>query len=356
MQASAVASAPGRVGAKSFTFAGRPGILSTFTVAGPMEGAGPLGAQFDTVMPDTFYGERCWEQTESKMLGEALRYCIARAQRSEQDIDLLITGDLLNQCISGSFAARDMAIPHLGVYSACASFAEGLIIAAMAVEGGFASYAAVGVSSHHDSVERQFRFPTELGVQRPPTAQWTSTLAAAVLVGSVSKAQADGSGDGGRPIRIRGATVGEVIEMGIKDPYNMGAAMAPAAVDTLATHFDDFGIRPDYYDLIITGDLAAVGREIARDMLEARGLAVADRFDDCGLILYDRSRQDVHAGGSGAGCSAGVFCAYIVKGMRAGRWRRVLFAPTGALHSPTSYKQGEAIPAVCHALSLEIDE
>lgn len=343
-----------RIGKKSVRFPGRPAVMSTFTVAGPMEGEGPLGHAFDTVMPDTFYGERCWEKTESKMLNEAIRHCIERAGITPNEVDLLVTGDLLAQGTSGSFAAKDLAIPHVGIYSACASFGEGLLLGAIALEGGFASYVAVGVSSHHDAVERNFRFPTELGVQRPPTAQWTATVAAAVLLGDAAAAQDQSVGTDQPSVRLVGATMGEVIEMGMSDPYDMGSAMAPAAVETLATHFNDFGMRPTDYDLIITGDLAQVGREIAKDMLEARGLAVTDRFDDCGLRLYDRRRQDVHAGASGTGCSAGVFCAYVLKGMRERRWRRVLFAPTGALHSPTTYKQGESIPAICHALSLEI--
>ena len=189
----------------------------------------------------------------------------------------MLTGDLLSQCIGGSFAARELAIPHLGIYSACASFGEGLILAAMALEGGFASHAVVAVSSHHDSAERQFRFPTELGVQRPPTAQWTATLAAAVLLGYPTSPYARP----GPRVRLTGATIGEVIDIGIKDPYDMGTAMAPAACDTLATHFKDFGISPSHYDTIITGDLGAVGRvEIAVDLLESKGLAVRNRFED----------------------------------------------------------------------------
>jgi len=340
-----------RIGRKSIIFPGRPSIVSTFTVAGPMEGDGPLGKYFDTVLPDTFYGERCWEQTESKMLKEAVAHCIQAAGASESDVDLLITGDLLSQCISGSFAARDLSIPHLGLYAACASFAGGLITAAMCLEGGFGSHVVVAVSSHHDAAERQFRFPTELGVQRPPTAQWTATLAAAVMLGYP---QSPLSPSGPR-VRLVGATIGEVIEIGIKDPYDMGTAMAPAAADTLATHFKEFRIPPSHYDLIVTGDLGAVGRAIAVDLLESRGLAVRDRFQDCGLLLYDRSRQDVHAGGSGTACSAGVFCAHLYRGMMEGRWQRILLAPTGALHSPTSCKQGEPIPAICHAVALELE-
>lgn len=338
-----------RVGRRSLVFPGRPSVLSTFTVAGPMEGQGPLGRAFDTVIPDTFYGERCWEQTESKMLREAIVHCIQAAGAAESDVDVLFTGDLLAQCIAGSYAARDLTVPHFGLYSACASFAEGLIAASAFLEGGFAAHAVVAVSSHHDAAERQFRFPTELGVQRPPTAQWTATLAAAVMLGYPGSPFAGGAGR----VRITGATLGEVIDVGVKDPYDMGTAMAPAAVDTLATHFKDFGVPPSYYDVIVTGDLGAVGQRIAADLLESKGLAVKDRFQDCGLLLYDRARQDVHAGGSGAACSAGVFCAHFYRGMMNGSWRRILFAPTGALHSPVSSKQGEAIPAICHAVALE---
>lgn len=340
-----------RVGRKSVLFTGRPSILSTFTVAGPMEGEGPLGPWFDTVIPDTFYGERCWEQTESKMLKEAILHALQAAGAQESDVDLLLTGDLLSQCVSGSYAARDLSIPHLGLYSACASFAGGLITGAMCLEGGFGSHVVVAVSSHHDAAERQFRFPTELGVQRPPTAQWTATLAAAVMLGYPSSPFARS----GPRVRLVGATLGEVIDIGIKDPYDMGTAMAPAAADTLATHFKEFRIPPSHYDLIVTGDLGAVGKSIATDLLESKGLAVTGRFDDCGLLLYDRRRQDVHAGGSGAACSAGVFSAYLYRGMIEGRWRRILFAPTGALHSPTVNKQGEAIPAVCHAVAFEVE-
>lgn len=340
-----------RLGQKSVYFPGRPTVLSTFTVAGPMEGQGPLGNAFNTIIPDTYYGERCWEKTESKMLKEAITHCIQEAGAAEHDIDVMLTGDLLSQCIGGSFAARELAIPHLGIYSACASFGEGLILAAMALEGGFANHAVVAVSSHHDSAERQFRFPTELGVQRPPTAQWTATLAAAVLLGYPTSPFARP----GPRVRLTGATIGEVIDIGMKDPYDMGTAMAPAACDTLATHFKDFGISPSHYDVIVTGDLGAVGREIAVDLLESKGLAVRNRFEDCALLLYDRRRQAVQAGGSGTACSAGVFCAYLYRNMLEGRWRRILLAPTGSLHSPTSYKQGEAIPAVCHAVAFEVE-
>jgi len=343
-----------KVGKRSVRFPSGPAVLSTFTVAGPMEGKGPLGSAFDTILPDEYYGEKCWEKTESKMLRESVVHCIGRVGLKESDIDLVITGDLLSQCIGSSFAARDLRIPHFGVYSACASFAEGLIIAAMSLEGGFAGRAVVGVSSHHETAERQFRFPTELGVQRPPTAQWTATLAASLLVGAPGDECAASSGpEGGLSIRIAGATIGEVIDMGAKDPYDMGTAMAPAAVDTISRHFHDFGRSPEEYDAIVTGDLGLVGSRIAQDLLESKGYAVSARMHDCGLILYDRATQDVHAGGSGAACSAGVFCAHIAPKMRSGEWRRVLFAPTGSLHSPTSYKQGEAIPAVCHAVLLE---
>lgn len=346
--------ATNRRGQRSFAFPQRPPLKSTFTVAGPLEGKGPLGQHFDTVLTDTYYGERCWEKAESKMLKEALKNCIERGLGHEKAVGLVFTGDLLNQCIAGSFAVKDLSVPHLGVYSACASFAEGLILACMAMEGGFCSSAAVGVSSHHDGAERQFRFPTELGVQRPPTAQWTTTLAAAALLDLGGDDDASSNSSKGPWIRITGATVGEVIEMGIKDPYNMGTAMAPAAVDTILTHFQDFNLRPDDYDLIITGDLGKVGSAIACDLMASRGYPVADRFDDCGLRLYQVGTPDIHSGASGTACSAGVFCAYIVKGMQRGKWKRVLFAPTGALYSPVSYKQGEPIPAICHAVALEV--
>ena len=352
VQAPSQTKAANRVGQKSVRFPGRPSVLSTFTVAGPMEGPGPLGRHFDTVIPDSFYGERCWEQTESKMLKEAVTHCIQSVQAKESDVDFMMTRRPPQPMHREQLCRPRSQHPSPWGLLGLRDVWRGLILASMSLEGGFSSHVVVAVSSHHDSAERQFRFPTELGVQRPPTAQWTATLAAAVLLGYPTSPFSDA---GGAHVRLAGATIGEVIEIGVKDPYDMGTAMAPAAADTLATHFKDFRIPPSHYDLIVTGDLGAIGREIAVDILESKGLAVKGRFDDCALLLYDRRRQDVQAGASGTACSAGVFCAYLHRGLLEGRWRRILLAPTGSLHSPTSYKQGEAIPAVCHAVALEVE-
>lgn len=343
--ATGVLAAVKKQGNQSVRFVNPPAVLASATVVGPMEGKGPLGRFFDTVLEDTHYGEKCWEKTESKILKESMQYAIKNAGLDESQIDFCMSSDLLNQCTASSMALRECSVPHLGLYSACASFAEAMVVSGMAVDGGFAGKTVVAGSSHHDTAERQFRFPTELGHQRPPTAQWTATAAGAAVVGTP---------DSEAPCpRITFATVGRVIDMGIKSPFELGAAMAPAAAETLKAHFQDLQRAPDYYDLILTGDLGMVGSDILMKLLTDQEIDLSGRHNDCGLLLYDREAEDVHAGGSGLGCSAAVFSGYILKAMRDGTFRRVLFAATGALHSPTSYKQGESIPSVCHAVAME---
>lgn len=337
-----------KAGRQSIRFLAPAAIVGQMAIGGRVEREGPLGDRFDTIIPESYYGEASWEKAETKILKEALTHAIGRAGLQEADIDLCFSSDLLNQCTASSFAARSCDIPHFGLCAACASFSAGLLMAGMALDAGFARRSVVGVSSHHDSAERQYRFPTELGIQRPPTAQWTVTGAAAcVLAGSTQIA-----GAGALP-KVTCGTVGRVIDMGIKDPYDMGSAMAPAAIDTLLSHFEELGKKPEDYDWILTGDLGRVGREIVAEQLARRGLDLGERYSDCGVLIYDPARQDVHAGGSGLACGATVFCGHVLKAFQAGHVRRVLFAGTGALHSPTTYKQRESIPAVCHAVSIE---
>lgn len=331
-----------RLGRRSVAFERTPAIVETANLAGSMEFDGPLGEYLQVRIDDPYLGEDSWEKAETRMQEEALRAALRRAGRKETDVDLCITSDMLNQCTSCSMAVRHLNVPHLGIFSACASLTEGLYLAATAIDAGTAESVLMDVCSHHESAERTYRFPTELGVQRPPTAQWTVTGAAAFLI----QAGAEGP-------RITGGTVGRVIDAGIKDPFDMGSAMAPAAVDTLVTHFQEFGRSPDEYDLILTGDLARVGSTLARHLLRDQGYELGDRYSDCGVLIYDAEKQDVHAGGSGMACSALVLSGFLMHQLKEGRYQRILLAATGALHSPVTYKQGESIPAICHAVVLE---
>ena len=331
-----------KLGRQTFRPGMPPVIIGHGSAAGNKETAGPLGRGFDRTCKDDTFGEKSWEKAESQMQQLALDAALARAGLHTADLDILLAGDLLNQCIGSSFAARQAAVPYLGLYGACSTMGESLALAALLLSGGYGRYAAAVTSSHFCSAERQYRTPLEYGGQRTPTAQWTATAAGAVVLTS-----------GGRKgPAVTCVTVGKVVDKGIKDANNMGAAMAPAAYDTLKTHFEDTGRSPDYYDLIVTGDLGRLGREIVCDFF-ARDGAPLSNYNDCGLLLFDGEDQDVHCGGSGCGCSAAVLNGYLIPGLLSGRWRRILFCPTGALLSPTSTQQGESIPGVCHAVAIE---
>lgn len=275
------------------------------------------------------------------MQKEALNTALFKAGLKMADVEFIFAGDLLNQCIGSAFSMRDIGIPYFGLFGACSTMAESLALAAMAVDGGFADVAAAVTSSHFCTAERQFRFPLEYGGQRTPTAQWTVTGAGAILL------TADGPGP-----YVTHVTAGQIVDGGIKDANNMGAAMVPAAYSTLRAHFGDLSRKPSDYDLIVTGDLGALGAEILVDFLKNDGIDISPVYNDCGLMIFSREKQDVHAGGSGCGCSASVLTGYLLNGMRAGRWRKILFAATGALLSPTSTQQGESIPSVCCAVSI----
>jgi stage V sporulation protein AD len=307
-----------------------------------MEGDGPLAAQFDWIMDDTLFGETTWERAESKMLRETAKLALRKINWQPQDVDFFLAGDLLDQIISANFAARGIEVPFLGLFGACSTFSEAIMVGSMLIDGGFAARVLLSSSSHHNTAERQFRFPIEQGVQRPPVAQWTVT-------GSGALALAD-QGEG--PVVTMG-TAGKVIDLGIVDPNNMGAAMAPAAADTLISHFQDTGTKPSTYDLILTGDLGTVGSDALKNLMRMRGYLLEDNYYDCGMLIYDLAGQDVHAGGSGCGCAASVFTGSIWRQLRAGRYRKVLLASTGALMSPTSSQQGETIPGIAHAVVVE---
>ncbi len=321
----------------------RPAVIAYASVVGKKEGEGPLGALFDEVNEDNTLGKPSWEKAESELQKAALRTAIHKAALQNADIDCVFAGDLLNQCISSSFGLRDFEIPLIGLYGACSTMALSLSMAAQFVDSGAAKRAAAVTSSHFCSAERQFRLPLEYGGQRPPTAQWTVTGSGAVILAST----------GGAPY-VHSFTIGKIVDLGVKDANNMGAAMAPAAADTISGHLRQSGMGPSDYDLIATGDLGQVGSELLYELLQREGLDIAPRHNDCGLMIFDREKQDVHAGGSGCGCSASVLCSDILGRMKKGELRRVLFCATGALMSTTSSQQGESIPGIAHAVELRI--
>ena len=331
-----------KLGAQSVRFSTPPVILASANAVGKKEGEGPLAATFDTIGQDDKFGQNSWEKAESEMQKLALSTALSKAALSTADLDYLLAGDLLNQCISSSFAARGQDIPFLGLYGACSTMGESLLLASMLLDGGFGRYAAAVTSSHFCSAERQYRTPLQYGGQRPPTAQWTATAAGAVILGAA-----------GEGPRVTGCTVGKIVDKGITDAANMGAAMAPAAYETLRTHFHDMGRAPADYDLIVTGDLGKLGSEIVRDLFRKDGTQLKN-YNDCGLLLFDLDTQDVHCGGSGCGCAASVLTGFLLQGLKSGKWKKLLFCPTGALLSPTSTMQGESIPSVCHAVSIEV--
>ena len=293
-------------------------------------------------LEDEFWGEKTWEKAESKIIKETVNTVISKSGVPSDQIDLMIAGDLLNQCISSSFGLREANIPFLGVFGACSTFVESMCIGSICVES-FAKNVLCATSSHFCSAEKQFRFPLELGNQRTPTAQWTVTGSGAAIITQ--------SGMGPYITHI---TPGKIIDMGIKDANNMGAAMAPAFCETLITHFLDTGRSPNYYDAIISGDLGHVGKEIAIDIAKARGYNIKPNYNDCGVLIFDKEKQDTHSGGSGCGCCGSVFSGYFFKQLKAKKLKKVLLIATGALMNSTSSQQGESIPGIAHAISIEI--
>lgn len=333
-----------RIGAQSFLLDRRPVLAAYAAVGGKKEAEGPLAADFDVLSRDTGFGQPTWEQAETAIQLTALRTAEQKLGTDDGSLDLIFAGDLLDQCIASGFCQRETRIPFFGLYGACSTMAEGLALAGMAVDGGYADCVAAMASSHFAGAERQYRYPLCYGGQRTPTAQWTVTGAGCVIV------QPDGHGP-----RLCSVTCGRVTDYGIRDANNMGAAMAPAAYDTMRAHWDDLGLTPSDYDLIVTGDLGDLGRRIVLDFFERDGVHPEGRYQDCGCMIYDAKRQDVHAGGSGAGCSAAVLCGHLLRKMAAGTLRRLLFCGTGALLSPLSVRQGQSIPAICHAVSIEAE-
>ena len=328
-------------GRQSFVFPQMPVIRAWAAVAGKKESEGPLGHGFDVIKTDSYFGQKTWEQAEKRMQQLALETLVRKAGIQLKELGLVFSGDLLNQCIGSSFSLNNTGIPHLGLYGACSTMAESLLMASMAVGGGFSDRVAAMTSSHFASSERQYRFPLGYGGQRTPTAQWTVTGSGAALV------CAEGKGP-----KIDACTIGTVTELGIKDANNMGAAMAPAAFATIQAHFDDLRRSCQDYDLIVTGDLGQLGKEALLTMAQREGIPLGGKLTDCGTLVFDNMSQDVHAGGSGCGCSAITLCSDLLNKLSTGKLRRILFCGTGALLSPTSTQQGLPIPGVCHAVSI----
>ncbi len=336
-------------------------IRAAAAVVGGKEHAGPLGACFDFFNDRDRFGEDSWERAESEMQRMALEAALTKAGMRAEEIDLLFAGDLLNQCVGSAYGLESFGIPFCGLYGACSTAAEGLLLAAGAVSGGMARVAAVVTSSHNAAAERQFRTPLEYGGQRPPTGQWTVTGAGAFVVEAASRLSGNGSGadaaaGGGASLplaRITAVMPGIVVDAGITDQTHMGAAMAPAAVSTLERYFAASGTLPDDYELIVTGDLGWEGARILCDLMAAEGCDISGRHTDCGMLIFSRNTQDTHSGGSGCGCSATVLGGYLLPKLAAGELSRILFLATGALMSPDAIKQGRSIPGVAHLVCLE---
>ena len=319
-----------------------PSIRAAAAVGGKKEGQGPLAACFDYTSTDNTFGQKSWEAAESSMQHKALELALAKAKLPPHELGFVFAGDLLNQCTGTTFGLREMGLPFVGLYGACSTMAESLGLAALFAEGGFAQHTAAITSSHFCSAERQFRFPLEYGGQRPPSAQWTATAAGAAVVGKKEK-----------PPYVRAVTFGRMVDLGIKDTNNMGAAMAPAAADTLCRFFNDMGTTPAHYDLIATGDLGRVGSDLLYRLADREGYDLRPNHTDCGLLLYDSEKfPQVGAGGSGCGCSASVLCGHFIPALKKGGLENLLFVATGALMSPTSSQQGETIPGIAHLIWL----
>ncbi|MBQ3817052.1 MAG: stage V sporulation protein AD [Clostridia bacterium] len=332
-----------REGKYTIFFNNRPSILSYGSVVGKREHEGPLSKEFDCYTEDSYFGEKSYEKAESKLQKTAVETALKKQKLKSGEIDCIFAGDLLNQCIGSSFGLMDFRIPFVGLYGACSTMALSVIMASLTIDSGAAKRAVAVTSSHFCSAERQYRFPLEYGCQRPQTSQWTVTGSGALVLG-----------EGNGPY-IHSCTIGQIEDLGVTDMNNMGAAMAPAAASTLIHFFEDTKTSPEDYDMIYTGDLGYVGSNLLYELIEKSGKDIRSRHSDCGLLIYDRKNQDVHAGGSGCGCSASVLCSYVMHRFEKKEFKNVLFMSTGALMSPTSANQGENIPVIAHLINIKSD-
>ncbi len=332
-----------KIGNQSYILENPVNIATTASIVGPKEKSGPLHMFFDQCLEDEFWGEKSWETAESKIVKETVNMAISKSGIAARDFDFCFAGDLLNQCIASSFGLRETNIPFIGLFGACSTFVESMIVASSFIDGGFATNCICAASSHFCSAEKQFRFPLELGNQRPQSSQWTVTGSGCSIL----------TKDGTGPF-ITSFTPGKIVDMGIKDANNMGAAMAGAAEDTLIRHFKDTGRNPSYYDAIFTGDLGHIGKDILIDLASSKGYNIKSNYNDCGVLIFDKEKQDTHSGGSGCGCIATVFSGYIYKMLQEKKYKKVLLMATGALMNSTSSQQGESIPGIAHAVSIEL--
>lgn len=338
-----------QTGKASLTFKHAPLILSAASVAGKKEGEGPLGGLIDILEKDPMFGKNTWEEAESEIQKQTAELLLQKSGMEKNEIRYLFAGDLLSQLIATSFGIVDLEMPLFGLYGACSTMGEAIGLAAMTVNADYADYTMAMASSHFASAERQFRFPLAYGNQRPYSATWTVTGCGSVIVAKGHK-----SGEKQRALaKVTGMTTGKIVDIGCRDSMNMGAAMAPAAVDTILQNFKDFGVDENHYDKIITGDLGTVGQRILLDFMTEKGHDLSKKHMDCGIAIFDPEKQDTHAGGSGCGCSAVTLCSYILPNIKNGTWKRVLFLPTGALLSPTSYNEGQSVPGIAHAVVIE---
>ena len=327
---------------QSIKFRNTPRIRSFAAIAGAKEGEGNFGRYFDRIEPDPLFGQKTWEQAESALQSETFRLAVNKALLKPSELDCIVAGDLIDQCTASAFAMRKTDVPFLGLYGACSTMAEALLTAGILTDGGYCERVCAVTSSHFSTAERQFRFPLAYGGQRTPTAQWTCTASGAVVLTAL-----------GEGICLTGGCIGRICDLGVTDATNMGAAMAPAAADTISRYLHDTRTSPGDYDAVITGDLGCIGSPLLLELLASQGIDLAGVHRDCGAEMFDNQRQDTHAGGSGCGCSASVLCGYWLPKLAAGRVRRILFCATGALLSAMSSQQGESIPGICHLVELQ---
>lgn len=333
-----------KISRNTFIMNNSPAIISYASIAGQKESEGPIGKFFDKTSTDSHFGQETWEQAESELQKQTVSLAISKAGLKNSDIDYIFSGDLINQCIGTTYGLRSLNIPFIGLYGACSTMAEGLLLASIFTDCGIGGYVAAATSSHFSTAERQFRFPLSYGGQRPPSAQWTCTASGAVIISDQEKAPC-----------VKGVSIGTITDLGVTDANNMGAAMAPAAASTIKQYLSDTNLSPDYFDYIITGDLGYIGSKLLIELLEKDDIDINNQHRDCGIMIFDPTEQDTHAGGSGCGCSASVLCGYFLPKIQTGELKNILFIGTGALMSPTASQQGESIPSIAHLVHISHD-
>ncbi len=337
------------VGKQSIAFNKPPFIISSASIAGKKESEGPMGGLFDVIQEDPLLGKNTWEEAESELMKLAANKALEKAKLKNTDIRYLVGGDLLGQLIATSFGIASLEIPLIGIYGACSTMGEAMLVGSMLVEGGYAGKVLSITSSHFAGAEKQFRFPLDYGNQRPYSASWTVTGSGCVIISDQDQKPDPSKAS----VIIKGVTPGKIVDYGLKDSLNMGACMAPAAYETIKQNLEDFGIQPNYYDKIITGDLGYVGSDILKDLLKEKNYDITTNHMDCGIEIFNQENQDTHAGGSGCGCSAIIFASFVLRKLISREWKRVLFIPTGALLSQVSFNEGKSVPGIAHAIIVE---